>query len=208
MPTEPGRVLAADLAAVVRRRRTVRQFDPDRPVAEEVVDDLLDLGLRTPSAGNTGGVDLLCLTEPADRARYWQLTAPTPTRWSTRMAAAPVLVLVWTSEQQYRQRYARPDKGWPLDSTAWSAPYWWVDAGMAVQTLLLVATAAGLASAFVGVPPEHQSAVADAFGVPADRSSVGLVAVGHPAAAGDVAVRRRAPRRRRRHRGRWDAPGQ
>ena len=56
------------------------------------------------------------------------------------MRTAPVLVTVWTSERAYLDRYAEPDKGWTdRDKARWSAPYWWVDAGMAAMNVLLAA---------------------------------------------------------------------
>ncbi len=195
-----------ELADAIRRRRTVRRYDADSPVAPDDLDGVLAAGLRTGSAGHTQAVELLVLTDGDDRDRFWALTVTdAPDRWVRGMSAAPVLVLVWTSEDAYRRRYAEPDKGWPLDSDAWSAPYWWVDAGLVVQNLLLAATAAGLACAFVGVPRASQAAVATAFGVPGDRRSVGLVTLGH--AAADASIR--PPRRPRgpvaapQHHGAW-----
>lgn len=169
-----------DLVEAVRRRRTIRTYDPDRPLDPQLRDTILQTALRTPSAGHTQAVRLTCLTGPA-RERYWQLTAGDgpPDRWVRGMQAAPVLVLVGTSERAYRDRYAEPDKGWAHDSDRWSAPYWWVDAGMVVQTLLLTATAYGVDSAFVGVPRPAQSAVSEAFALPRDEELVGLVTLGH-----------------------------
>lgn len=195
--------------STVRRRRTTRAFDPAAEVAEADLTAVLRAALRTPSAGWTQAVELLVLLSPADRARYWELTADPrrlPDVWLRGMSAAPVLVLVWTSEAAYRDRYAEPDKAWPPDAELWSAPYWWVDAGMAVQTMLLAATAHGLASAFVGVPRPAQERVAAAFGVPAGLQSVGLVALGHAPPGHVPAAPRRARRRDgdRIHLGRWE----
>lgn len=209
-PTDPTDATdpTAALEQVVRTRRTVRSYDPDRPVTASELTRVLDAGLRTPSAGHTQTVELLALTTDEQRHQYWELTTD-PDRaadaWLRGMRGAPALVLVWTSEPAYRDRYAEPDKGWPRDSAAWSAPYWWVDAGMAVQTMLLTATALGLGSAFVGVPRSAQASVAQGFAVPADRSSVGLVALGHRPAGQTTSAPRRPtrPRSERIHTGRW-----
>lgn len=202
-----------DLDDAVRRRRTTRAFEPDAAVAADDLTAIVTSGLRTPSAGWTQAVELLVLTDTEDRERYWQLTADPsrtpdgrPDRWLRGMSAAPALVLVWTSEAAYRDRYAAPDKGWPVETDRWSAPYWWVDAGMAVQTMLLTATARGVASAFVGVPRAAQAAVASAYGVPDTYASVGLVALGQPAADRST-TRPRRPRRSdedRIHLARWE----
>jgi len=54
----------------------VRNYDPDRPVPPEVVRRLLEHAIRAPSAGFSQGWGFLVLTEPADRARFWQATTP------------------------------------------------------------------------------------------------------------------------------------
>src|SRR5690606_26678992 len=79
----PGPALAdligergVEFGEVVRRRRMVRNYDPDRPVPPEVVRRLLEHAIRAPSAGFSQGWGFLVLTEPADRARFWQATTP------------------------------------------------------------------------------------------------------------------------------------
>ena len=49
---------------VVRRRRMIRRYDPDRPLAPELVDKIVQHGLRAPSAGFSQGWSFLVLTEP------------------------------------------------------------------------------------------------------------------------------------------------
>ena len=46
---------------VVRKRRMVRNYDPDRPVPAAVVDRLLDHAIRAPSAGFSQGWGFLVL---------------------------------------------------------------------------------------------------------------------------------------------------
>ncbi|HEY7173625.1 MAG TPA: nitroreductase family protein, partial [Micromonosporaceae bacterium] len=59
---------------VVRRRRMVRNYDPDRAVPDELVDRLLDYAIRAPSAGFSQGWGFLVLTEPEERAKFWAAT--------------------------------------------------------------------------------------------------------------------------------------
>jgi len=46
-----------ELGEVVRRRRMVRAYDPDRPVDRATVTRLLDAAIRAPSAGFSQGWD-------------------------------------------------------------------------------------------------------------------------------------------------------
>ena len=67
-PRRPsGRVAAVEFADVVRRRRMVRDYDPDRPVPAEVRDRLLEHAIRAPSAGFSQGWAFLVLESPEER---------------------------------------------------------------------------------------------------------------------------------------------
>ena len=190
----------------------VRSFRPD-PLAPDLVDELCDLARRAPSAGHTQAVELLVLDRADDVARYWDVTLPEPRRSTFRWAGllrAPVLVVVATRPVAYVDRYAEPDKaatGLGRDPDAWGVPYWWVDAGAAAQNLLLAAVEADLGACLFGLF-EHEGAVREAFGVPADRRLVATVALGHPdtddpGGPGRSAARPRRPLTEVVHRHRW-----
>jgi len=169
----------------VRARRMVRAYRSDRPVPVETLTGLLQLAVRAPSAGFSQGWDFLVLLDPADRDRFWQVTtdeAGPPDPWLLGMRTAPALVVCLSDRERYLDRYAEPDKGWTdRDPGRWPVPYWDVDVGMAAMILLLAAVDAGFDGCFFGVPPAHQAAALDAFGVPADRRIVGVVSLGHGA---------------------------
>jgi nitroreductase len=204
-----GRLSGVEFAEVVRRRRMVRAYDPDRPVPPEVRERLLDHAIRAPSAGFSQGWAFLVLESPEDRQRYWSVTATggEPDAWLERMARAPLLVVVLSSKDAYLDRYAEPDKGWTdRDETRWAVPYWDVDAGMAALLMLLTAVDEGLGACFFGVPADRVEAFRESFGVPAEFRPVGCVSVGYP---GDDDRRSPSLRRGRRpveevvHRGNW-----
>lgn len=192
----------------------VRRYDPEAPVADDVLEAVLAAALRAPSAGFSQGVSLLLLDALEQRERFWTATVSTPgetpNRWLDGMRTAPVLVLVLADREAYLDRYAEPDKGWTdRDEDRWSAPYWFVDAGMAAMAMLLRAVDLGLGACFFGVPADRIASVHAAFGVPDEQLSVGVVSLGHPAADGDRGTRGSPARRARRpadevvHRGRW-----
>jgi nitroreductase len=198
-----------ELARLLRARRMVRAFT-DEPVPDELLDRLLDATRRAPSAGNTQPWELLVLTGDGV-GRYWAATMPDPVarerfRWQG-LLRAPVLVVPYVRPEAYVERYAEDDKaatGLGDGVDAWPVPYWWVDGGAAVQNLLLACTAAGLGACLFG-QFEHEAAVREAFGVPADRRAVGTVALGWPAPdePGRSAVRPRRPLDDVVHRGAW-----
>jgi len=193
---------------VIRTRRMTRSYT-DEPVDPAVVDTMLDAAVRAPSAGFSQGWDFLVLDRPDDVARYWSATTDPsrePDSWLQGMRRAPVLIVAFSHQGAYLDRYAEPDKGWTdRDERRWPVPFWHMDTAMAVLLMLLSAQDAGLGACFFGVPTEATDALRSAFAVPADRMPIGSVSVGHRA---QELVRGSARRRRRPqddvvHRGSW-----
>ena len=98
------------------------------------------------------------------------------------MMGAPVVILPCSSKRAYLERYAEEDKGWTdRDEARWPMPFWHMDAAMAGLLILQTATDAGLGSCFIGVPPDKDAAVREAFGIPDDHDPVGVITIGHRA---------------------------
>jgi nitroreductase len=201
-----------EFADVVRRRRMVRNYDPDRPVPAEVVDRLLGYAVHAPSAGFSQGWGFLVLDRLTDRARFWAATTPpdqADSPWLAGMRRAPVSVVPHSNRDAYLDRYAEPDKGWTdRDEARWPVPYWHIDAGFASLLILLGAVDEGLGACFFGIPPEQTGAYRAAFDVPAAYTPIGAITIGYRAAD------RPSPSLRRGRRGveavtrygRWEAP--
>lgn len=141
----------------VRNRRMVRNFTDD-PVPSEAIERILDLARRGPSAGFTQGQDFVVVTDP-DRQR----------------AIADLC-----NEAAYHRRYQEPNKVDP-DGTEieWPVPYWFMDAGCAVMTVLLGAVDEGLAAAFAGT--RDLNGLRSLLGIPPEVTPVGVIPIGHPA---------------------------
>ena len=196
-----------------------RAFD-GRPVPPDLLDELVDLASRAPSAGKTQGWHLIVLEGP-ETARFWDITLPTMRRgafrWQ-RLLDAPVIALPLADPRSYTDRYSEPDKkatGLGASVDAWPAPYWTIDASMSVMTMLLAAEALGLGALFFGVFRGERE-LRRALGIPAMMQILGAIAIGWPSTAqdetGDITgpggPGRSAGHRRRRpeeiiHRGGW-----
>ncbi|HET6530300.1 MAG TPA: nitroreductase family protein [Actinoplanes sp.] len=193
---------------VVRRRRMVRSYDPDRPVPAEVRDKLIRHALRAPSAGFSQGWGFLVLEQPADRAVFWSATSDRAGTddWLGRMRTAPLIIVALSNKSAYLDRYAEADKGWTdRDESRWPVPYWHIDTGFAALLIHLTAVDQGLASCFIGLPADRIVGFRAAFGVPSEFTPVGALTIGYGAPD------RRSPSLRRGHRsmdevvhhGRW-----
>jgi nitroreductase len=167
---------------VVRRRRMIRDY-ADTPVARDLVDRALANAVRAPSAGFSQGWAFLVLDQPEDVTRFWEVTTTPgelPDSWLDGMQTAPVVIIPCSSKAAYLRRYAEDDKGWTdQDEARWPVPFWHMDAAMASMLILLTAVDEGLGACFFGIPPHHDAAAREAFGIPADFDPVGAITLGH-----------------------------
>jgi nitroreductase len=167
---------------VVRKRRMVRSFE-SRPLPAEVVERIVRNAQRAPSAGFSQGWAFLVLEGAEQTQTYWDAVGPSDAdafRWQD-LFKAPLLIVCLSNKAAYLDRYAEDDKGWTDRSEShWPARYWDIDTGMAALLILLTAVDAGLGALFFGVPPEKISLLRERFGIPAELSPIGTVAVGYP----------------------------
>ncbi len=170
---------AGTIARVIRRRRMTRGFD-DRPLPVGLLDELLDLARRAPSAGYSQGVHFLVLTGD-ELAAWWAATVEPD--WVEAIAAgigtAQALVIPVADPDAYTQRYSEPDKlaAGLSDAAAWIVPFWLTDAAMATQNLLLLLEANGLGALYYGLSRER--AALATLGVPPSTQPLGAVAIGY-----------------------------
>lgn len=194
---------------LVRRRRMVRRYDPDRAVDPAVVDRMLEHATRAPSAGFTQGWAFLRLDTPEDVARFWQATSPDPdesNRWLDGMRTAPVVLVPLANKDAYLTRYAEPDK--QASDQRFPVPWWFTDTAMAALLILQTAVDEGLGACFFGIPAQRYDAFRAAFDIPAEWRPVGAVTVGHrlpddTGSTGSPGRRTRKPVADVVHRGRW-----
>jgi len=168
---------------VVRRRRMVRRY-ADQALPDGLADDLAAVALRAPSAGFTQGVSLLVLESAAERDRFWTAVEPEgpATAWARSLRTAPLLILLWTNQTAYVDRYAEPDKGWTdRDESHWTAPYWYIDTGMAALLMLQTVVDEGLGACLFGPPAEKVGRLKKEFGVPDGFDPIGVISIGYRA---------------------------
>jgi nitroreductase len=189
-----------------------RAFDPTRSIAPELLDEILDLSRRAPSAGFSQGTVFLVL-EGVARESFWTTTGAD--EWFGHKAPgvldAPTIVIPLADQRAYVRRYSEPDKaGHGLEAErAWPVPYWLTDTAMATQQLLLLAEDRGLGALFFGIFRNEAALMAE-LGVPPEVRPIGAVAVGYRAEddrpSGTGAKRERRSAEQVVMHGRWTDP--
>jgi nitroreductase len=152
--------------------------------------------------------------EGSQTAVYWDATTTPGWREKSRrwpgLSRAPVVIVVLVSPDRYMERYARPDKadsglGPQAGVGAWPVPYWYVDAGASVMSLLLGAVDAGLGACFLG-NFRGEAELLDALGVRGSWRSAGAVLIGEPGGSDPPSASLgRPPRSQIVHYGTWTA---
>jgi|DewCreStandDraft_5_1066085.scaffolds.fasta_scaffold02230_13 coenzyme F420-0:L-glutamate ligase/coenzyme F420-1:gamma-L-glutamate ligase len=179
----------AGLLETLRGRRSVRRFD-GRPVPREAIEELVAVACLAPAPHHSRPWRFL-LVSPPTRAR---LAEAMTTAWRRdleadgappeererlltearrRLASAPALLLACLDLSA-----ARP---WPDERRRRAERDMFVQSlGAALQNLMLLAHARGLASCLMGAPLFCQEAIRQALTLPGDWEPLFLVELGYP----------------------------
>ncbi|MEA2574762.1 MAG: hypothetical protein QOH93_2060 [Chloroflexia bacterium] len=191
---------------VVRKRRMVRHFTQE-PVDRAVIERMLELTRHAPSAGFTQGQSFIVVTQPELKEQIARLCGEehyVGMGFHSWISEAPVLFIPCTSEEAYHRRYQEPDKvGEDGSEIEWPIPFWYMDAGCAVQILLLAAVDEGLGAGFAGI--HDNDTMRTLLGIPDEVTPVGVIPVGHraPDVPSPSLKRGRKPQEQYAHWERW-----
>lgn len=181
VPVQPFDVPPA-VDEVIRSRRTSLQVDPDEPVPDALVAQLLELATWAPNHKRTWPWRFTVITGAARHRLGEALAHLAPdlgvppekvAKLRTKYARSPAVVLVWVKLDPLPVR-AKEDR----DAVA-----------AAVQNLLLAATAFGLGSYWASVPEALEDGVRRFARVGHDHDLVALVYLGWPTGAATAPVR-------------------
>ena len=159
----------------------VRRYSPEA-VPREVLERVVAMGRRGPSAGFTQGQSFVVVTDPGLRREIAALAgegAYVAKGFQPWISEAPAHVVVCTSERDYRDRYRAADKLGPRTELDWPVPFWYVDAGCSLMLLLLAAVDEGLAAGFLAL--QSYDGLRELLGIPDDVQPIGIVTIGKPA---------------------------
>jgi FMN reductase [NAD(P)H] len=174
-----------DLKEILRRRRMVRAYESE-PISRETIERIVGTVRRAPSAGFSQGQRLVVVTDAATRRRIANILeeaipAPGAGAMLEPWLKAPVLIAVGVREDDYHDRYRKPDKLSDGAEIEWPIPYWYFDAGAAAMLILLAAIDEGYAAGLFGLVAEATQPFKELLRIPADIAVACCITIGKPA---------------------------
>ncbi|MCW4005457.1 MAG: nitroreductase family protein [Candidatus Bathyarchaeota archaeon] len=148
-----------DVFEAVQARRSIRSYQ-DKPVEEEQLQKLLEAARLSPSAVNRQPCEFIVIQAPEAKQRMQQAY---PKNW---FFTAPLIIVAC----------ADPQKAWQKKD---NEEIWKIDAAIALQSLVLTATAQGLGTCWVCAFDEEKTK--EILGIPSNIKVVAMTPVGYPA---------------------------
>jgi nitroreductase len=148
-----------DVSETLKTRRSTRSYT-EKPVEEEKLSRVLEAGRLSPSAANFQPWDFVLVQ---DETAKEGLSAAYTRAWFSK---APVIIVVC----------ATPAKAWRRSD---GEEFWKIDAAIAMQSMVLAATAEGLGTCWVGAFDEKKAK--EALGVPEEVRIVAMTTLGYAA---------------------------
>jgi nitroreductase len=163
-----------DALEAIKNRRSIRKYKSD-PVDDKTLETLLEAARLAPSWSNTQCWKFIVIRDAAAKAALAETVTPHPALGSNpatfAIRTAPVVIVACAQKavSGFFNGQAATDKG----------EYWFMfDVALAMENLMLAATALGLGSVHVGLFDNRK--VAQILGIPDDFCVVELAPLGYP----------------------------
>lgn len=130
-----------DFWQVIKKRHSVRSFDPDRAVPHDLIEKIIEAAKMAPSAGGIYPTDFVLIR---DQKTKIQIAESAFAQYF--ISEAPVVIVVTADVEKTSSRYGERGKNL----------YVIQDAAAATENLILAATALGLGSCWVGAFDEDK----------------------------------------------------
>ena len=170
----------ADFMDVLKERRSIRVYE-EKPVPEEVLNQVLDAVKWSPSWANTQCWEIIVVSDRAIREKLQGAMPPTNPA-SKSIVSAPVLLALCGKLNS---------AGYYKDAVQTKFGDWFMfDLGIAAQTLCLAAQNLGLGTVITGMF-DHDKAKS-ALNLPEGYDLVSLIPMGYPAKISSAPKRREA----------------
>lgn len=161
----------------LQERKSVRVYDPARPIAPEVKQALLEAAIAAPTAGCMSLYTILDITDPAIKAELAELCDHQPF-----IATAPVLLVFLADWQRWYDSFVAVTQGVTRTPAEGDLALALSDANIAAQNTVVAAHALGLGSCYIGDVLEHQEKIAHLLHLPRYTMPATMLCIGYPTA--------------------------
>ena len=156
-----GSLASVPTGDYIKDRRSIRRFDPSKPVTRTHLDSLLEAAMFAPSARNSRPWEFIAVTK---REILDEVVKIHPAAGMFSTATAAIVVIAIPPDGQREGYYPQ-------------------DCGAATQNILLRAAAMGLGTCWCGVYPreERVASFRELFDIPPPKIPFNVIAIGVPA---------------------------
>jgi nitroreductase len=147
--------------SIINTRRSIRKYDPSKPVTKEQLDSLLEAAMLAPSARNMRPWEFIAVTK---REVLDEIANGNPNAAMCKTATAAIIVVA-------------------VPQTELAIGYYPLDCGAATQNILLRAVELDLGACWCGIYPREEriSVLRKLFEIPEPKIPFCVIAVGIPA---------------------------
>jgi len=162
------------LLNLILERTSIRSFDKDKDVPEDVLEKILVAGIRAPSAGNIQPRTFIVAKDDAIKERLYELC-----EGQAFMKGAPAWIVICVD--LHRHLKAARLTGVEYDY-AGILPYTFgvLDAALSLENMVITAEALGLGSVIIGSVIEHPDKVKEILKLPEHCLAISIICIGYP----------------------------
>jgi nitroreductase len=165
---------STDSTNTILERASVRNFEKDKPISDEILQEIMTAGIRAPSAGNIQPRTFIIVRDETVKDSLYALCEE-----QAFMKDAPVWIVVCLD--LYRHLKAARLTGVAYDFTG-VLPYSFgiLDAALSLENMVLAAEALGLGSVIIGSVIEHPEKVKEILKLPQHCLALSILCIGYP----------------------------
>lgn len=188
---------------VIRKRRSVRKFEPGREVGRAVLECIVDCGRWAPSGANVQCFDFIVVDDPDLRDKVTEVFLRQAQRLVDHAKGFPavkktyltntVAIVIVLGDPRWKVCFPQPTTaGWETEYRDNNEAIFLASLGAAIQNIQLGVAAEGLTSAWLSGGGEDitNAELADLLGYPDWMKAYGTIPIGYPAASQNRRYRR------------------
>ncbi|WP_282045134.1 nitroreductase family protein [Roseibium album] len=188
---------------VIRKRRSVRKFEPGRSVERDVLKRIVDCGRWAPSGANVQCFEFIVIDEPGLRDKVMNVFLGQAQRLVDHAKGFPAVkktylantaaIIIVVGDPRWKVCFPQPtSKGWEAEYLDNNEVIFLNSIGAAIQNIQLGVAAEGLTSAWLsgGGEPVTNKELSELLGYPQWMRAYGTIPIGYPAATQNRRYRR------------------